>query len=118
MGVSYRIWGSQTGSYEEPVFRDITRYIQLKVNRRFGGTWRLHLQVMLATYIMLVSCLAYFTMNMEESCSSEMSVDFQRTTLRYIQEDRTLLQVYFLEKLSLPSSPLHFNAMIVQGTEN
>jgi hypothetical protein len=27
---------------------------------------------------------------MEVTCSSETSVDFQRTTLRYITEDRTL----------------------------
>jgi hypothetical protein len=30
------------------------------------------------------------TMKLEATCSSEMSVDFQRTTRRYIAEDRTL----------------------------
>jgi hypothetical protein len=37
-----------------------------------------------------VSCLAYSTMKMEAICSSETSVDFQRTTRRYIPEDSTL----------------------------
>jgi hypothetical protein len=40
---------------------------------------------------MLVSCLAYSsTLNMEAICSSENSVNFQRTTWHYISEDRTL----------------------------
>jgi hypothetical protein len=30
------------------------------------------------------------TQNMEATCSSETSADFQRTTHRYIPEDRTL----------------------------
>jgi hypothetical protein len=30
------------------------------------------------------------TLNVESTCSSEVSVDFQRTTRRYIPEDRTL----------------------------
>jgi hypothetical protein len=39
---------------------------------------------------MLVSCFAYYsTLKMEETCSSEMLVDFQRTTRRYIPQDRT-----------------------------
>jgi hypothetical protein len=41
---------------------------------------------------MLVSCLVYsLTLKIEETCSSETSVDFQRTKRRYIPEDRTLL---------------------------
>jgi hypothetical protein len=40
---------------------------------------------------LLVSCPAYFsTLKMEVICSSETSVDFQRTTRRYIPEDSTL----------------------------
>jgi hypothetical protein len=40
---------------------------------------------------MLVSCLAYSaTLKIEAICSSERSVDFQRTARRYIPEDRTL----------------------------
>jgi hypothetical protein len=39
----------------------------------------------------LVSCLAYpSNLKMEATCSSQTSVDFQRTTRRYIPEDRTL----------------------------
>jgi hypothetical protein len=40
---------------------------------------------------MLVSCLTYSsTLKMETKCSSEMSVEYQRTTQRYIPEDITL----------------------------
>jgi hypothetical protein len=40
---------------------------------------------------MLVYRSAYFsTLKMEATFSSEMSIDFQRITLRYIPEDRTL----------------------------
>jgi hypothetical protein len=45
---------------------------------------------------MLVSCLAYSsTLKMEVMCSSEMSVDFHRTTGCYNPED-TALQNYLL----------------------
>jgi hypothetical protein len=38
-----------------------------------------------------VSCSAYSsTLKLEATCSSETSVDFQRTKRRYIQDDRTL----------------------------
>jgi hypothetical protein len=37
-------------------------------------------RALLVAYFTLVSCLAYSsTLNMEASCSSEMSVEFQRT---------------------------------------
>jgi hypothetical protein len=42
------------------------------------------------TCFALVSCPAYSTLKMEVIRSSETSVDFQRTTQRYIPEDRTL----------------------------
>jgi hypothetical protein len=43
--------------------------------------------------ITLVCCLTYSsTLNMEETCSSETSFDFQRTTLHYIPGDRILHQ--------------------------
>jgi hypothetical protein len=45
----------------------------------------------LVTCCTLFSSLSYyFTLRMEETCFSETSVDFQRTTRRYIQEYRTL----------------------------
>jgi hypothetical protein len=48
-------------------------------------------RALLATSITLISFLAYsFTLKMEAACSSETSVDTQRTTRRYIPEDRTL----------------------------
>jgi hypothetical protein len=75
----------------------------LKVNRRFRGTFCLHLQdqrksqarsqheVGSKQSCMLVSYLAYSsTVKTEATCSSETSVDFQRTIWRYIVEDRTL----------------------------
>jgi hypothetical protein len=47
-----------------------------------------------ATCFTLGPCLAYYSiLKTEQTCSSETSVDFQRTTLCYIQEDRTLLSV-------------------------
>jgi hypothetical protein len=60
------------------IFRDITLCSLLNVNRRFGGTCR---TALIAAGFMLVSCLAYSSaMKMEEACSSDPSVDFQRTT--------------------------------------
>jgi hypothetical protein len=54
------------------IFWDIMPYGPLKGNRHFGG-------------------LVYSsTLKMEETCSSETSVDFQQTTQRYILEDKTL----------------------------
>jgi hypothetical protein len=45
----------------------------------------------LATFVRLVSCSAFSSnLNMEVTCSSETSVDFQWTTRRYIAEGRTL----------------------------
>jgi hypothetical protein len=63
------------------VFWDITPYSSLKVSRRFTG---------LPPSFALVTCLAYSTLKMKAICSSETSVDFQRTTQRYILEDSTL----------------------------
>jgi hypothetical protein len=46
---------------------------------------------MLATFSTPVSCFAYSsTLKVEATCSFETSVDFQRTTLRFVPEDRTL----------------------------
>jgi hypothetical protein len=76
------------------IFWDITPCSPLKVNRRFGGIYclNLHRRIALLASCFLVSCLAYSsTLEMEASCSSEMSVDFQRSTRRYISEDSTLV---------------------------
>jgi uncharacterized membrane protein (DUF485 family) len=71
------------------MFWDITPCSALKVNRRFGGTCR---TALLATYFMLVFCLAYFsTLKMVTNCSSEKSVDFQRRTLVTSQKIELLI---------------------------
>jgi hypothetical protein len=47
---------------------------------------------LLATYFVLVYCLTYsLTLKMEATYSSETSTNFQRTTRRYIPEDKNLL---------------------------
>jgi hypothetical protein len=125
---------------KSPVFWDITPCRPLKVNGRFGETCTLHLQgrrisqasnqreacsklatwyFLLATFFTLISCLAYSsTLMMQMTCSSETSVNFKRTTRRYIPENRTLHNhrceylksytvmclVYFLAKLHIPRS--------------
>jgi hypothetical protein len=46
--------------------------------------------VLLASFVTLVSCVAYsLTLNMEATCSTKMSVGFQRTSWYYIPENRT-----------------------------
>jgi hypothetical protein len=78
------------------IFWDIMPCSPLEISRRFGGIYRLHLQGRiinrarnqresrwhsLPPAFTLVSCSAY---------SSEMPVDFQQTTRRFIPEDVTL----------------------------
>jgi hypothetical protein len=45
---------------------------------------------LLAACFTLVSCLAYYSTLMYATCSSETSVDFQRTTRCCMPEDRAL----------------------------
>jgi hypothetical protein len=90
------------------IFWNMTPCSPLSFNLRFGGTYRLHLQrrrnmfskpankqvassFCLPPACALVSCSAYSsTLKMEAICSSDTSVDFQRTTCSYIPEDNTL----------------------------
>jgi hypothetical protein len=88
------------------MFWDITPCSPLKVNWRFGGTYRLHLQgrrisrarnqresrcLSLPPALTPFSCSAYSsTLKTEAIYSSETSLDIQRTTRRYIPEDSTL----------------------------
>jgi hypothetical protein len=79
------------------VLWDISPCRPLKINRSFGGTFRLHLQcrrisqAKLATCLMLVCCLSYPSIQkMEAACSFETSLDIQRTTRHYIPEVRNL----------------------------
>jgi hypothetical protein len=84
------------------VLWNITPCSPLKVNRRFGETCHLHLQhrrinhawnqceIRLSPAFTLVVCLVYSsTPNTEATCSTEMSVDFQRTTRCYILLERS-----------------------------
>jgi hypothetical protein len=73
------------------IFGDITPCSPLSVSRRLGGTYRLHLQgrMPLASRWFLAQII-FSTVKMEAICSSEMSVDTQRTTRRYIPEIGTL----------------------------
>jgi hypothetical protein len=71
------------------IFLDITPCSPVKVIRRFGGAYGLHLADFLPD--VLVSILAYpSTLKMETMRSSETLVDFHRTTRRYFREDATL----------------------------
>jgi hypothetical protein len=93
------------------IFWDIMLCSPLKVNRRYGGTCHLHHQgrrmsqakhqreglCFLPTF-RLVYCLAYSsTLKMEPTCSSETSIDFQRSIRHYIPEDRTLRHKFCLK---------------------
>jgi hypothetical protein len=86
------------------MFWDITPCSPLKVNRRFREIYGIHVQVrrmslerkqcesraLFATCFTLVYCSAYSsTLNVDAIYSSETSVDFQRTTQRYILEGST-----------------------------
>jgi hypothetical protein len=62
---------------------------------------------LLAICFSLASCLAYsWTLKIEVTCSSEMSVDFQRTTMRYILEVRNLLNSNVFSDSELPTQCL------------
>jgi hypothetical protein len=76
-----RIWGSHSGNYEEFHFLGYNAVKSVKVNRRFGGTC-----------FTLVFCLAHSsTLKMERHVPPKRHFTFQRTTRRYIPEDRTLV---------------------------
>jgi hypothetical protein len=70
-------------------------------------------KALLATCFKLVSCLASYssTLNMEATCFSETSGDFQRSKLRYTPEDRTL----FLPSLWDPQTIRKFKSVCLYG---
>jgi hypothetical protein len=77
---------------------DIKPCSLLKVNRRFGGTYRLHIQGQIISGTRYQSESKRQTRSrillglfFELEDSSETSVDFQRTTRPYIPEDSPLL---------------------------
>jgi hypothetical protein len=70
------------------VFWDKTPYSPFSVNRRFGGGGK-HL---LSRWYL--SQLIFSTLKMTAICSSETSVDTERTTRGYTPEDGTLQRDY------------------------
>jgi hypothetical protein len=83
------------------VFWNIAPCSSVNVSWCFRGSCRLHLQGRRVNQARNQHEIAYFMLvclllglpsieNMEAKCSSESSVDFQRTIRRYIPEDRTL----------------------------
>jgi hypothetical protein len=100
------------------IFWDITQYSPLSVNRRFGGTYRLHLQGQRnafskepASNCLPPAChllarwflaeIISLTLEMEAISSSETSVGTQRTTRHYIVEDGTLHIYTFIRNTRL-----------------
>jgi hypothetical protein len=84
------------------IFWDMTPCSLLRFNRRFGGTYRLHLQGRrnkFSNACCLLACwflLKFFFRPwrwMKAICSSETSVETQRTTRRHIPEVDTLRKV-------------------------
>jgi hypothetical protein len=85
--------------FSNVIFWDITPCSPLKVNRRFGEPYHLHLQSRRISparnqresrWKTQPYSVSYLTLKMEVICSSETSLDFQRTTRLHIPEDRTL----------------------------
>jgi hypothetical protein len=101
-GVNYLSIESSILSIKNSVFWDITRCSSVKIYQGLEGTYRLHLQGQrtsqarnqqprLAACFVLVSCFDYSsTLKLGPICSSQTSVDFQRTTSPYIPEKRSL----------------------------
>jgi hypothetical protein len=79
------------------IFWNIMPCSPAKVNRLFGGTYRLHLKGRRVSQArnMLTSCLAYSsTLKMEATQSSETCVGFHRTTRHYVPEGRILQRIF------------------------
>jgi hypothetical protein len=75
----------------------------LSMKRRFGGTYRLHLQGRRHNFsknqeasrwqefcLLVLGKIIFSTLKMEAICSSETSLDTQQTTRRHTPEDDTL----------------------------
>jgi hypothetical protein len=72
----------------------VFQYVELYVRRQalnLRNTGRVITQGLLATLFMLVSCFDYYSTLKMVTNSAETSIDFQRTTWRYIPEDRILI---------------------------
>jgi hypothetical protein len=94
------------------VFWYITMCCPLKVSRRFGGTYRLHLQVRrinharnhceMAKPSSALGYLGSSTLKMQARCSSATSVDFQRNKWSTLHELNLDLLVSGPNVLTLP----------------
>jgi hypothetical protein len=83
------------------IFWDVIRCSPSKVNRRFGGTYRLHLQTLLATCFHAGFLLRlFFALKIEIICSSETLVTFKWTTRRDIPE-----YIFFITTAARTSDP-------------
>jgi hypothetical protein len=91
------------------IFCDIMTCGPLKVNWRFAGTCNRHLERRRISQARNQRGVGS-KQSSARTCSSETTVDFQRTTRRYIPEDRTLHQD---GQSRLPIKP-PFHAMKVQ----
>jgi hypothetical protein len=69
---------------------EVTPCSLLRCNRRFGGTYRLHLRGRRKFQQEPASEQVTVSRKMEAICSSETSVASQQTTRRHIPEDDTL----------------------------
>jgi hypothetical protein len=88
------------------IFWDITPCSPLKVNRRFGGTYRLNLCPAYHLLARWFIARAYSsTLKVEAKYTSETSIYFQRNTRRYIPEDSTLQDSRRSDQDSNPSPP-------------
>jgi hypothetical protein len=79
------------------IFWDMTPCSPLSFNRRFGGSYRLHLQGRRNRFIKTSKQAGgkqnepiSLTLKIEAICSSETSVETERNTWRHIPEDDTL----------------------------
>jgi hypothetical protein len=75
---------------KSPTFWDITPYSLVKVNLSFRGTYCIRLQVQRISHARNQHEADSKHSKVEAIYSSEMSVDFQQTTRRYISDDTTL----------------------------
>jgi hypothetical protein len=87
-----RIWGSHGGGYEEYYLLGYNAVYTVESQPTFRRNISpLSSGLCLPPAFTLVSWSAYSsTLNLEAICSSETSVNFRRTTRRYIAEDSTL----------------------------
>jgi hypothetical protein len=103
---------------------DKTLCSPLNVSRRFGGVYYLYLQwrINRERYqresrwqaFTLLSCSACSTLMMVAVCSTETSIDSQRTTRRYIPEDKTLQFLFVCKTSECPPPANQHCAIYVQ----